>query len=243
MWNADNGPATVDDNGSESGVRFARRILPGFLAVLVPLAIEAQVPDSVIVVSDTTRRGPQVGHSHQNQLTIGPRIDAYPEVLAELRQENGPRTRAELDSIANMLVEWATSEDVIHREGVGQNMAGGRETGMRLAAFRSARTLRRARDVYEGAFDAIVRILEATESPGGADMTLGELRIADEARAVQVAAEVAARANAKSCGARRFLRYSNRGEAHPVYADLERSGAFTFACPELDRNPGDPGGR
>ena len=219
-----------------------RRILLGFLAALVPITIEAQVPDSVIVVSDTTRRGPWVGeHSHRYTI-IGPPIGEYPEVLAELRQENGPRTRAELDSIADMLVEWATSEDVIHREGVGQNMFGGRETGMEMAAWRSARTLRKARDVYEGAFDAIVRIVEATESPDGANMSLVELQIADQARAVEFAAEVAARANAKSCGARRFLRYSNKGEAHPVYGDLERSGAFSFTCPELDLGPRDPGG-
>lgn len=203
--------------------------------MLVPITLEAQVPDSVIVVSDTTRRGPWVGeHSHRYTI-IGPPIGEYAEVLAELRHEHGPRTRAELDSIADMLVDWATSEEVIHREGVGRNIFDGREGGMRLAAFRSARTLRKARDAYDGASDAIVRILEATESPGGADMTLGELQIADEARAVEVAAEVGARARAKSCGARRFLRYSNKGEAHPVYADLERNGAFRFACPELDR--------
>ena len=75
---------------------------------LGPTALEAQVPDSVIVVSDTTRRGPWVGE-HPHQVIIGP-PPLYPEVLAELRQENGPRTRAELDLIADMLVEWATSE-------------------------------------------------------------------------------------------------------------------------------------
>ena len=213
-----------------------RRILPSLLMVLAPTALEAQVPDSVIVVSDTTRRGPWVGE-HPHQFTIGPPRNEYPEVLAELRQENGPRTRAELDSIADMLVEWATSEDVIYREGVGLNMIGGREAGMQTAARRSARTLRKARDVYDGAVDAIVRIVEATESPEGANMTLAELQIADEARAVEFAAEVAARTSAKSCGARRFLRYSNRGEAHPVYTDLERIGAFSYACPELDREP------
>ena len=219
-----------------------RRIMVGILTALAPIAIEAQVPDSVIVVSDTTRRGPWVGE-HSHQYTIGPRIGEYPEVLAELRQENGPRTRSELDSIANMLVEWATSEEVIHREGVGQNMFDGREGGMRLAAFRSASTLRRAWDVYDGAFDAVVRILEATESPEGAHMTLRSLRVMDEARAVGIAAALAARTNAKSCVARRFLRHGNRGEADPIYTDLERSGAFGFVCPELDREPEDPGGR
>lgn len=218
-----------------------RKILLGSLMAVAPLAVEAQVPDSVIVVSDTTHRGPWVGE-HSHRFTIGPPRDEYPEVLAELRQENGPRTGAELDSITDMLVEWATSEDVIHREGVGRNMFGGRGTGMEMAAWRSARTLRKARDVYEGAFDAIVRILEATESPDGTRMTLAELQIVDDARAVEIAAEVAARTNAKSCGARRFLRYSNKGEAHPVYGDLERSGAFSFTCPELDLGPRDPGG-
>ena len=94
-----------------------------------------------------------------------------------------------------------------------------------------------ARDAYDGAFDAVVRIFEATESPEGAEWAAVELAIMDEDRAVAFAVEVAARASAKSCAAQYLLRYGFRGE-HPIYAELERVGAFGHPCPQLD----DPGG-
>lgn len=193
------------------------------------------VPDSVIVITGGGKRGPPVG-PQPHQFTIGPPVGEYPDALAELRQENGPRTRAELDSVADMLVMWATSEEVIYREGIGRNLHNGREGGMGTAVMRSAITLRAARDVYDGAFDAVVRIFEATESPEGAEWAFMELRIIDEARAVEFAVEVAARTNAKSCAAQHLLRYGFRGE-HPIYSKLEQDGAFGYACPRLD----DPG--
>ena len=91
------------------------REIPWSIAVLLaPFALQAQVPDSVIVITGGGTRGPPVG-PHPHAWLGEPAPAEYPEVLAELRQENGPRTRAELDSIAEMLVEWATSEEVIHR--------------------------------------------------------------------------------------------------------------------------------
>ena len=213
-----------------------RRAFWSISILVMPFALQAQVPDSVIVITGGGQRGPPDG-PHPHAWEGGAAPAEYREVLAELRQENGPRTRAELDSIADMLVEWATSEDVIYREGIARNLHNGREGGMRTAAMRSAMTLRKARDVYDGAFDAVTRIFEATESPEGAEWAFMELRFIDEERAVEFAVEVAARTNAKSCAAQYLLRYGFRGE-HPIYAQLERDGALGHACPQLD----DPGG-
>ena len=176
----------------------------------------------------------------------------YPEVLAELTQRTGPRTAAELDSIADLLVEWATAEEVIERE------------GLTTAVNRSVTTLRMAADPetglpYERAFETVVRIFEATVSANidwwaaanGLDLraktdahaatstfALVGLILLDESRAAGFLADIATRPDATACLARRQLsNYLDDGDPHPLYVDLRRANAFQYRCPELDRDP------
>lgn len=183
---------------------------------------------------------------------------AYPEVLAELTRRNGPRTAAELDSIADLLVEWATAEDVIDREGHPYT-----------AVNRSVTTLRMASDPetgvpYERAFEAVVRIFEAAarfaelpETHAWARAWVAEhgldsapwrvrdhipgaaligLELMDEVRAAEFMAEVATRADPSACAARLSLEVWEGGP-HPLYVGLRREDAFRYRCPELDRDP------
>lgn len=185
--------------------------------------------------------------------------EEYPEVLAELTQRNGPRTAAELDSIANLLVGWATAEHVIEREG---------HPGK--AVHRSVTTLRMAADpetgvAYERAFETVVRIFEVAARFAESsyirewahhavieyELNISEWRVRntltgaaliglelmDKARAAAFMAEVAERADSSACTARWSLSVLDDGDPHPLYVELRRANAFRHRCPELDRDP------
>ena len=182
----------------------------------------------------------------------------YPEVLAELTQRNGPRTAAELDSIADLLVEWATAEDVIDREGHPYTAVNRSVTTLRMAADPEAGV------PYESAFETVVRIFEAAarfeESPYMREwarnavieheLNISEWRVRstltgtaliglelmDAVRAAEFMAEVATRADPSACAARLSLEVWEGGP-HPLYVGLQREGAFRYTCPELDRDP------
>lgn len=184
----------------------------------------------------------------------------YPDILAELTQQNGMRTPAELDSVAALLVEWATAEDVIEREGHPVTAVNRSVTTLRMAADPETGT------PYERAFEIVVSIFEAAarfaESPyshtwartwvaangwdpseeghvraAAPQAALIGLELMDTPRAAEFMARVATRANASSCAARRSLRVLDDGEPHPRYLELRRNDAFRHRCPELDRDP------